>query len=194
MEGRVQIDFYDVKADVEALLEGTGDRGAFAFEAAALACLHPGRSARLVRRGATTAGNAVGWIGELHPRLVRELGFASAPILFEIDFASLRVELPHAREISRFPQVRRDIAVVVDEAVTSTALRERVTLTGSKVLREARIFDVYRGGGVEEGRKSVALGLIFQDNSRTLTDEDVDRLVASIVADLTAHLGARIRE
>ena len=206
-EGRTPIDFYDVKADVEALLGGTGRRGAFAFEAAELACLHPGRSARIVRRACavpgSTAGSttmarapdaAVGWLGEIHPRLVRELGFASAPILFELDFASLRVELPQARDISRFPQVRRDIAVVVAESVTSTALRERVTLTGSKLLREARIFDVYRGGGVEEGRKSVALGLIFQDNSRTLTDEDVDRLVASIVADLTAQLGARIRE
>jgi len=204
-EGRAPVDFFDVKADVEALLAGTGDRNAFAFEAAELACLHPGRSARIVRSvGAVGAkgaketkgagGGALGWLGELHPRLVRELGFTSAPILFELDFASLSVELPHAHDISRFPQVRRDIAVVVDAAVTSTALRERVTLTGSKLLREARIFDVYRGGGVEEGRKSVALGLIFQDNSRTLTDEDVDRAVASIVADLTAQLGARIRE
>jgi phenylalanyl-tRNA synthetase beta chain len=209
-DGRVPIDFFDVKADIEALLAGTGDRNAFAFEVAELACLHPGRSARIVRsvgavaaKGADGAeagvkagakAGAVGWLGELHPRLVRELGFTSAPILFELDFASLSVELPSSHDISRFPLVRRDIAVVVDEAVTSTALRERVTLTGSKLLREARVFDVYRGRGVEEGRKSVALGLIFQDNFRTLTDEDVDRAVASIVADLTAQLGARIRE
>ena len=199
-EDRAPVDFFDVKADLEALFAGTGDRAAFAFETAELACLHPGRTARIVRSdgarggGAESAGPAIGWIGELHPRLARELGFTSAPILFELDFASLRVDLPQACEVSRFPQVRRDIAVVVDEAVTSTALRERVTLTGSKLLREARTFDVYRGGGVEEGRKSVALGLIFQDNSRTLTDADVDRMVASIVADLTAQLGARIRE
>ncbi|HXS29098.1 MAG TPA: phenylalanine--tRNA ligase subunit beta [Steroidobacteraceae bacterium] len=209
-EERAPVDFFDVKADVEALLAGTGDAKAFAFEAGEMACLHPGRTARIVRsvgedgtlatpnaqsaQAPPTARAAVGWLGELHPRLVRELGFASAPILFEIDFASLRVELPRSSDVSRFPQVRRDIAVVVDEAVTSTALRERVTLTGSKLLREVRIFDVYRGGGVEEGRKSVALGLIFQENSRTLTDEDVDRAVTSIVADLTARLGARIRE
>jgi phenylalanyl-tRNA synthetase beta chain len=184
-------DFYDVKGDVEALLAATGDAQAFAFEAAELSCLHPGRAARIVRRG---QDGAVGWIGELHPRLVRELQFVGAPVLFELDFASLRVELPRSRDVSRFPQVRRDIAVVVDEAVTSTALRERVTLTASKLLREVRIFDVYRGSGVEEGRKSVALGLIFQDISRTLTDEDVDRAVASVVADLRASLGARIRE
>ncbi|HEY2590450.1 MAG TPA: phenylalanine--tRNA ligase subunit beta, partial [Steroidobacteraceae bacterium] len=101
-DGRVAVDFFDVKADVEALLAGTGDRNAFAFEAAELACLHPGRSARIVRNaGAVGAAGvrgaergAVGWLGELHPRLVRELGFTSAPILFELDFASLTVELP----------------------------------------------------------------------------------------------------
>jgi phenylalanyl-tRNA synthetase beta chain len=223
-ECRVPVDFFDVKADVEALLAATGDREAFAFEAAELSCLHPGRAARIVRstsgdpgraQGGADAANAgnitnaadaanagipanaaapVGWIGELHPQLVRELGFAGAPILFELDFTALRVELPRSRDVSRYPQVRRDIAVVVDETVTSTALRERVTLTASDLLRELRIFDVYRGSGVEEGRKSVALGLIFQDISRTLTDEDVDRAVASVMADLRASLGARIRE
>ena len=136
-----------------------------------------------------------GWIGELHPTLVRELGFTHAPILCELDYrAALRVELPHAREISRFPQVRRDLAVVVDEGITLSALRERVTLATQGALKDLRVFDVYRGSGVEQGRKSVALGLIFQDISRTLTDEDVDRAVASVVADLRAELGARIRE
>ncbi len=195
-ESRVAVDFFDVKADLEALLAATGNREGFEFEAAALSCLHPGRSARIVRRARESGRKAapVGWIGELHPRIVRELEFAGAPILFELDVAALRVELPRSRDVSRFPQVRRDIAVVVDEAVTSTALRERVTLAASNLLREVRIFDVYRGGGIEEGRKSVALGLIFQENSRTLTDEDVDRAVASVVADLRASLGARIRE
>lgn len=188
-ESRLAVDFFDVKADVESLVGGTGERGAFSFEPAALSCLHPGRCARIVRHGAP-----VGWIGELHPRLVRELGFAGVPVLFELDFAALRVELPRLHDISRFPQVRRDIAVVVDEGVTSTALRERVTLSASSLLREVRIFDVYRGGGIEEGRKSVALGLIFQDISRTLTDEDADRAVARVLADLRASLGARIRE
>ncbi len=210
-EARTGVDFFDVKADVESLLQATGDRGAFEFQAAALSCLHPGRSARILRCSAGRAsgspqtagerdragqaGQPVGWIGELHPRLTRELGLAQAPILFELDFRpALRVERPRAAEVSRFPQVRRDIAVVVDETVTLSALRDRVTLAASSLLREVRIFDVYRGGGVEQGRKSVALGLIFQDFSRTLTDEDVDRAVASIVADLCAGLGARIRE
>jgi phenylalanyl-tRNA synthetase beta chain len=137
----------------------------------------------------------VGRIGELHPTLVRELGFAQAPMLFEIDFAAaLRVELPRFKAVSRYPQVRRDIAVVVDEAVTLSALRERVTLSASSMLQSVRIFDIYRGPGVEEGRKSVALGLIFQDISRTLTDEEVDQAVARVLGELRVNLKARIRE
>jgi phenylalanyl-tRNA synthetase beta chain len=90
--------------------------------------------------------------------------------------------------------VRRDLAVVVDESVTLSSLHERVTLAASSLLRSLRVFDVYRGPGLEEGRKSVALGLIFQDISRTLTDDDVERLMASVVADLRENLNARIRE
>jgi phenylalanyl-tRNA synthetase beta chain len=96
--------------------------------------------------------------------------------------------------ISRFPAVRRDLAVVVDEGVPLSALRERVVSAASNLLRQFRVFDVYRGPGVEAGRKSVALGLIFQDITRTLTDEDADRAVASVVADLRVSLNAKIRE
>src|SRR5690606_11112781 len=163
-----------------------GDEGSFTFEAASLPCLHPGRSAQ-VRR----AGQTVGWIGELHPSLVRELELTYPPILFELDFGTaLKVVKPAYREISRFPFVRRDLAVVVDENVPLSALRERVTLAAASLLRSVRVFDVYRGPGVEKGRKSVALGLIFQEISRTLTDEDADRAVASIVADLRVSLNA----
>jgi len=188
-ESREPHDFFDSKADLQALLVGTGAAGEFSFEAASLSCLHPGRSARVLR-----AGQAAGWIGELHPRLVRELGFTQAPVLFELDVVALRVNLPQGQEISRFPQVRRDLAVVVPEKVSFSALRERVLLSGSSSLRNVRLFDVYRGAGIEEGRKSIALGLIFQEISRTLTDDEVDRAVAAVVADLRENLDARIRE
>jgi len=188
-EAREPQDFYDSKADLQALLIATGAAAEFSFEAATHSSLHPGRTARLLR-----AGQAVGWLGELHPRLVRELGFSQSPVLFEIDVVALRVVLPQGREISRLPQVRRDLAVVLPEKVTFGALRERVLLSGSSFLRNVRIFDVYRGAGIEEGRKSVALGLIFQDISRTLTDDEVDRAVAAVVADLRENLDARIRE
>jgi phenylalanyl-tRNA synthetase beta chain len=196
-DAKANVDFFDVKADVEALLAGTGAPAEFIFEApaagAALSCLHPGRAARILRKAGAQIKEA-GWIGELHPTLVRELDFTYTPVLFELDMDSLQVARPQFGELSRFPSVRRDLAVVLDEEVPLTALRERVVLAASSLLRLCRVFDVYRGPGVETGRKSVALGLIFQDITRTLTDEDADRAVASIVAELRVSLNAKIRE
>jgi phenylalanyl-tRNA synthetase beta chain len=184
------VDFFDVKQDLEALFARTGAADEFVFVADALPCLHPGRSARVTRCGKT-----VGWLGELHPQLVQDFDFTYAPILFEIEYsAALAARMPRFEEISRFPRVRRDLAVVVDEKVSLRQLHERVTFAASSLLREIRVFDVFRGPGIERGRKSVALGLIFQDNSRTLADEDADRLLAAIRADLSATLGAGFRE
>ena len=189
-ELREQADFYDVKSDVAALLAATGDAESFTFVAGSLPALHPSRAARVLRRN-----QPVGWIGELHPNLVRALDFTYAPVLFELDVeTALALRRISYQEVSRFPQVRRDLAVVIDEHVTLSSLAERVTLAASSLLRDLRVFDVYRGPGLEPGRKSVALGLIFQDNSRTLTDDDVERVMVSVVADLRENLNARIRE
>jgi len=184
------VDFFDVKQDLEALFARTGAEEEFGYVADTLTCLHPGRSARITRNGTT-----IGWIGELHPQLVQELDFTYAPMLFEVDYLqALAAKMPRFEEISRFPRVRRDLAVVVDEKVSLRQLHERVTFAASSLLRDIRVFDVFRGPGIEIGRKSVALGLIFQDNSRTLADEDADRLLAAIRADLSATLGAGFRE
>lgn len=189
-EMRAAVDFFDVKADLEILLAATGAEDAFAFDAAQLSCLHPGRAARVLRQT-----RQVGWIGELHPEIVRELDFTYPPILFELAFYdALRADPAPYADVSRFPMVRRDLALVVDENVSLSALRERVTLSSSSLLRQCRVFDVYRGPGLEIGTKSIALGLIFQDFSSTLTDEDVDQNVASIVAGLRVSLNAKIRE
>ena len=184
------VDFFDVKQDLEALFARTGAAEEFGFAPDALSCLHPGRSARITR-----GGRAIGWIGELHPQLVQAFDFTYAPILFEVEYGpALAAKMPRFEEISRFPRVRRDLAVVVDEKVSLSQLHERVTFAASSLLRDIRVFDVFRGPGIESGRKSVALGLIFQDNSRTLADEDADRLLAAIRADLSATLGAGFRE
>jgi len=184
------VDFFDVKQDLDALFARTGAPDEFGYIADAQPCLHPGRSARITRRGKT-----IGWIGELHPQLVQEFDFTYAPILFEVEYgAALAAKMPRFEEISRFPRVRRDLAVVVDEKVSLRQLHERVTFAASSLLRDIRVFDVFRGAGIETGRKSVALGLIFQDNSRTLADEDADRLLAAIRTDLSATLGAGFRE
>jgi phenylalanyl-tRNA synthetase beta chain len=182
-------DFYDVRADLEALGGLVGQTGGFEFEQASLGCLHPGRSARILRNG-----RSVGWVGELHPRWVRELGFPSAPVLFEIDVAALSVEYPVFAEVSRFPQLRRDLAVVLAEDATFSSVLEGVTLSSSSLLRHVFVFDVYRGMGIETGRKSIALGLIFQDKNSTLTEEVIEGEMAAIRAALTLRLGASFRE
>lgn len=187
---REPIDFYDVKADIENVLALTGAGEEFEFVPATLACLRPGRTARIVREG-----QAVGYLGEVHPRLIKALGLSNTLFLFELEievaFSSKTLQL---RKISRFPSVRRDLAVVVNESVPLAVLRENVTVSASGLLSELRIFDVYRGAGIEIGRKSIALGLILQDSSRTLTDVDADAVVASVVARLRDVLSAAIRD
>jgi phenylalanyl-tRNA synthetase beta chain len=187
----VPLDFYDVKGDVEGLLALAGmDAATISFASAQVGCLHPGRSA-VIRRG----GETIGAIGELHPRLVRELDLAPAPVLFELAYAAtFRTELAQFREISRFPRIRRDISISVPEQTAFASVRERVSVAASSLLKELRVFDVYQGTGVEIGRKSLALGLILQDLGRTLTDEDAERVVKAVLDDLQANLDARIRE
>ena len=186
---REPADFFDVKGDLQVLFAALSPAGSWRYEPQTHPCLHPGRSARLMR-----GDQPVGWLGALHPSFVRAFEFVHAPILFELDWAALALDRPRYREISRQPQVRRDIAFVVDEAVPLSRLLERVTLVASSLLRDLRVFDIYQGRGIEPGRKSIALGLIFQEFSRTLTDDDVARLVAAVVADLRGSFNASIRE
>jgi phenylalanyl-tRNA synthetase beta chain len=183
-------DFFDVKADALALLSLAADFDSVRFEAATLGCLRPGRTARIFR-----AQTPLGWLGELHPQLVRSLGLASAPWLLELDIRLSFTSKPSIfHKISRFPSIRRDLAVVVDESVPLAVLRENVNVGASGLLSELRIFDVYRGSSIDLGRKSIALGLILQDSSRTLTDDDADAVVAAVAARLRDVLSATIRD
>jgi len=137
----------------------------------------------------------VGLIGELHPSLVRELDLAPAPILFELDVQQALTALrPQVAEVSRYPQVRRDLAVLVEESVAFEALRACVTEAAGAPLRELVLFDLYRGSGIESSRKSVGLGLILQEKDRTLTDEATDRVIAAVRSALTEGFGATFRE
>ncbi len=183
------VDFFDLKADVEALLTLTGEPEAFVFVAAAHPALHPGQSARIERAGAV-----MGWLGALHPRVARELDVEGDAFAFELRLAGLQpARVPAFRELSRFPASRRDIAIVVDEAVSARAIQDCVRQHGGELLREVRLFDVYRGKGVPEGRKSLALGLILQDFSRNLTDNVVEETVSGIIAGLAEQFDATLR-
>jgi phenylalanyl-tRNA synthetase beta chain len=187
---REALDFYDVKNDLQSVLALTGDAADVRFEAQELACLRPGRSARIYR-----GASAVGWLGELHPQTAKALNLTGTAFLFELEIESAFVAKPlQFKRISRFPSVRRDLAIVVDENVPLAALQENVSVSASGLLHELRVFDVYRGPGVESGRKSVALGLILQDSSRTLTDVDADAVITAVVARLRDELSAAIRD
>jgi phenylalanyl-tRNA synthetase beta chain len=183
-------DFYDAKGDVEALLNATGRPDRFRFEPAALSCLHPGRCARIFRDNV-----GVGWLGQMHPDLSRRLGFTYGPYLFELKSkAAFKAEVPNFSEVSRFPAIRRDLAVVVDESVPLAQLKENVSVTARGLLRELKVFDIYRGPKVEPTRKSIALGLILQENSRTLTDQEADAVVTAVKERLRSEFGATIRD
>jgi phenylalanyl-tRNA synthetase beta chain len=187
---REALDFYDVKADVQGALALTGDVSSVRFEADTLACLRPGRAARIYR-GTT----AVGWLGELHPQVAKAINLSGTAFLFELEIDSAFGSKPlQFNKISKFPSVRRDLAIVVDESVPLAVLQENVTVSASGLLSELRVFDVYRGPGVETGRKSIALGLILQDSSRTLTDVDADAVVTAVMARLRDELSATIRD
>jgi phenylalanyl-tRNA synthetase beta chain len=184
------VDFYDLKADVEAIVRLTGRSGALSFGAGAHPALHPGQTAAV-----SLGGERLGWIGMMHPRLEKQLGFEQSVFLFELDQdVLLRRAVPRFRSLSRFPQVRRDIAVIVDEAVTVDRLVACVQGQGGGILREAIVFDVYRGQGVDAGKKSVALGLLWQDDSETLTDARVDGAMAAVLERLAKDFEARLRD
>jgi phenylalanyl-tRNA synthetase beta chain len=186
----VALDFYDVKADLSNVLALTGDASCVRFEADSLDCLRPGRTARIYR-GST----AVGWLGEMHPQVARAVNLHGTAFLFELEIDTAFIANPlQFHKISKFPSVRRDLAIVVDESVPLAVLQENVTVSASGLLNELRVFDVYRGPGIESGRKSIALGLILQDSSRTLADVDADAVVAAVVARLRDVLSATIRD
>ncbi|HUP90909.1 MAG TPA: phenylalanine--tRNA ligase subunit beta [Solimonas sp.] len=187
-KARRAVDFYDVKGDVEALLGA--ELPEFRFESAQHPALHPGQSARIVR-GAQHAG----WIGVLHPMAVKQLDLPEAPVVFELEWDALREQrLPKAQALSEFPSSRRDLAVVVAEQVSAQQLLDCVRASGGKTLANAFVFDIYRGEALGTACKSVALGLNFNDYSRTLTVEEIDSSIAAITQSLTRELGAAIRQ
>lgn len=184
------IDFHDVKGDVEALLAQAGALGEVSFIAAVHPGLHPGRSARVERGEA-----CLGWVGELHPGLREHFGLPEGALLFELELAVLgQREAPRFAAVSRFPATRRDIAVLVDRELPVADLMAAVREAAGGLLTELKLFDVYRGKNIDSSQKSVALGLILQETSRTLTDQDVNHVMDRVIAVLGSRFGARIRE
>ena len=182
------VDFYDLKGDVEALLEqATGTQ--FHVAPVAHPALHPGQSAQLM-----TDQAVVGWLGMVHPRIEEQLGLSQPVYVFELDAAALQQrQLPKYQPVSKFPAIRRDLALLVNRDVLSIVLENAVKKAATPQLMSYHLFDVYVGKGIADDQKSVALSLIFQDLSRTLEDMEINRMVDAVVASLRDEAGAVLR-
>ena len=184
------LDFHDLKGDLDAIIAWGGEPQRWAVHADGLPrWLHPGRGARVTRDGAT-----VGYLGALHPQLAKALDLGPDVHVMELALEPLLARrLPKAMPVPRFPSVRRDIAVDLPEEVSWAQVERCVRQALGGLLTELRLFDRYSGKGVETGRKSLAMGLILQDASRTLTDDDADRCVREAVTALETSCKARWR-
>jgi len=179
-----KVDFFDAKADVEALLAPRVAE----FRRASHPALHPGRSAEVV-----LDGKVIGVVGELHPQWVRAYDLGAAPVLFELEVAALTaVEKIQAKPVSKLQPVRRDLALLADETVAVATLLQAFAKLANPLVTELELFDVYRGKGVPEGKKSLAFKVLFQDTHKTLTDGDVEAVVAALIAAAEEH-GAVLR-
>lgn len=183
------VDFFDVKGDVEALFALTKDQ-TLQFEKGVHPALHPGQTAQIVREG-----KSLGYIGALHPRILKALDIQESLFVFELDLASLRVALlPKAAELSKYPAIRRDIAIIVDKAILATDIKSAIVKKVGKLAREILIFDVYQGPGIAAGSKSVAIGLILQHPSRTLVETEINEVIQELVQTLINQYQATFRE
>ena len=186
----VPVDYYDMKADVESLMQMSGLRNQFHFESGTHPALHPEQSANIVRQD-----QIIGHLGVLHPEKQKQLQLKGPVVLFELMLAGLsRASVPSFKPISKYPAVRRDLACVAQLGVTAAQLKDCIRKNGNENLQNVEIFDVYSGEGVEDGEKSVAIGLTMQHSSRTLTDVEVNGLVESIIKGLANGLGVKLRE
>lgn len=180
-----QIDFYDVKADVESLFES----GKLRWEPVNHPALHPGRAATVM-----LGKRHIGVVGELHPRWVQKYELATAPVVFEIELdALLQAEVPAYRADSKFPAVVRDVALTIDLGLAWQTLRDALYKVAPVLVNRIELFDVYAGKGIAEGRKSLAFRIVMQDTQRTLEDAEVDKVVASIVAAAESEFAAELR-
>lgn len=178
------VDFYDIKADVERLTGGIAR-----YEPASHPALHPGQSAQVWLHG-----RMIGWLGKLHPKWQQYYDLPSCPVLFELELAALQKRtLAVYREVAKFPPVRRDLAVLVDEVVPLQALMDTLKQAQISHVVDLQLFDLYRGKGIPEGKKSLALSVFMQDTQKTLVDAEADAAMAKLLELLASQHGAVLR-
>jgi phenylalanyl-tRNA synthetase beta chain len=189
-------DFFDLKGDVEAILTLTGSTDRIIFSSQRHTALHPGQSAKIVRYGQQEDDcQTIGWIGTLHPAIEQKLGLPQRVYLFEIQLSAITTrDIPQYQELSKFPAIKRDLAIVVDESITTQNVHDCILEAAPGMLTNFKLFDVYRGKGIDSGRKSLAYSLTLQNLERTLTDEEVESVLSGIMQNLNKELGATLRD
>ncbi len=184
------VDFFDLKGDLEAVLELTAHELDFSFKAAKHPALHPGQTAAIV-----VNGQEVGFIGTVHPELERKFGLNGRTVVFEVEWAAINTRaLPEAVAVSKFPANRRDIAVVVNDDVDAGDVVAACRTNGGELLKSVNLFDVYQGQGMAEGKKSLAIALTLQSVERTLEESDIAGAVERILTVLGETFGATLRD
>ena len=184
-DGGRKVDFFDVKGDLEALLAPAKLR----FEKLQHPALHPGRAAKVL-----LDDREIGSIGELHPEWVQKYDLPLAPVVFELDFDAVKAaSVPSYIEVSKFPVVIRDLAVVVDQGIALQAILDGLKGQLPALVNDVQLFDVYAGKGVAENKKSLALRIVMQDTQRTLLDSEVDAAMQQLVSCLERAFGAQLR-
>ncbi len=184
------VDFFDLKGDLEAIIGLTVSDVEFTFRSATHPALHPGQCAEILRND-----RVIGIIGAVHPSLEKPFGLNGKTIVFELELdALLHAGLPLAQTVSKFPANRRDIAIVVDDSVSAGDVVKMIRKVGQNQLVGLNLFDVYQGKGVEPGKKSLAIALTLQDNTRTLEEKEIAEMVDSVVSALKSEFNALLRD
>jgi phenylalanyl-tRNA synthetase beta chain len=186
-----KVDFYDIKGDVEHLLEIAAiSGGEIKFEVADDPALHPGQAAKIIVNHKT-----IGRIGKLHPRIQSALDIDQTFLLFELQLEDLLKESSEVvfQQLSKYPSIRRDITFIVDESVDAAKIRSNIEQMKISFLQKLEIFSVYTGKGIPDSKKSISLGLILQEFSRTLTDKEIEQTISSIISQLNNKVGAEIK-
>jgi len=189
LEQHESVDFYDVKGDVETLLAMGGSAQEFTFSSKEYQALHPGQSAAILRNG-----EEIGYVGALHPTIEKALGLNGPVYLFEIALAGIEQgSIASFTELSKFPEVRRDLAILVSSSTELSAIVDVMKASAGEWLTGVRLFDLYEGKGIEPGHKSLALGLTWQHSLRTLTDEEISGFIDCVINNLEQQFSARLR-
>ena len=183
------VDFYDVKGDVEALLKKTGVNDV-RFVASEHSALHPGQSAAIYR-----GERCIDYMGALHPKFEKTFGLNQRAFVFELQLDAINQRsIPSAQPVSRFPSIRRDLAVVLDERIAAGEVLTTLKNIGVNQLIDLNLFDVYQGDNLPEGKRSLALSVTLQDNEKTLEETEINGIMEKLVSTLQSEFDATLRD